>query len=104
MQVQLRHLAGSPVRRDGFATTIDAPYVVNALAIAPVPEAVAAGEQAMDALAGTLAPWTGGSLLPSFVATWRDLGDAAPADRIERLAAVARRLDPHGVFTASLRA
>lgn len=103
MQVQLRHLAGSPVRRDGFATTIDAPYVVNALAIAPVPEAVAAGEQAMDALAGTLAPWSGGSLLPSFVATWRDLGDAAPADRIERLAAVARRLDPHGVFTASLR-
>jgi hypothetical protein len=103
MQVQLRHLEGSPVRRDGFATEIDAAYVVNALAIAPVPPAVAAAQQAMDALADTVAPWTGGSLLPSFVATWRDLGDSARPDRIERLASVARRLDPQGVFTASLR-
>ncbi len=103
MQVQLRHVAGSPARRDGFATAIDAAYVVNALAIAPVPPAVAAAQQAMDALADTLAPWSGGTILPSFVATWRDLGDSARPDRIERLAAVTRRLDPQGVLTASLR-
>ncbi|MBN9139425.1 MAG: FAD-dependent oxidoreductase [Micrococcales bacterium] len=104
LQVQLRHLAGAPTRREGFATEIEAEYVVNALAIAPVPEAVAAAEQSMEALAETLAPWTGGTLLPSFVATWRDLGDSARPDRIERLASVARRLDPQGVFTASLDA
>ena len=103
MQVQLRHVAGSPTHRDGFATTIDAAYVVNALAIAPVPEAVSGAQQAMDALAETLAPWAGGTLLPSFVGTWHDLRDAAPTDRIERLAAIARRLDPQEVFTASLR-
>ncbi len=102
LQVQLRHLAGAPTRRDGFATAIDAPYVVNALAIAPVPEAVAPAEQAMDALADTLAPWAGGSVLPSFVATWRDLGDTARPERLERLASVARRLDPRGLFSASL--
>ncbi len=104
VQVQLRHLSGAPQLRDGFATEIDAEYVVNALTIAPVPEAVAAAEQSMEALADTLAPWTGGTLLPSFVATWRDLRDSARPDRIERLASVARRLDPQGVFTASLDA
>jgi hypothetical protein len=104
VNVQLRHLGGAPTRRDGFATAIDAEYVVNTLAIAPVPEAVVAAEQSMDALADTLAPWTAGTLLPSFVATWRDLGDSARPDRIEHLASVARRLDPQGVFTASLGA
>lgn len=104
LQVQLRHLEGAPTRREGFATEIEAAYVVNALTIAPVPEAVAAAEQSMEALGETLAPWAGGTLLPSFVAIWRDLGDSASPDRIERLASVARRLDPKGVFTASLDA
>ncbi len=104
LQVQLRHLSGAPTTRDGFATEVEAEYVVGALAIAPVPEAVTAAEHSMEALADVLAPWAGGTLLPSFVATWRDLGDAARPDRIERLVSLARRLDPRGVFTASLDA
>jgi len=103
MSLQLRHLAGSPKLRDGVATAIAADYVVNALAITPVPPAEEAARAAMDALAETLAPWSGGAVLPSFVATWRSLADACAPEQLERLAAVRRRVDPDGIFTASLR-
>jgi len=100
--VQLRHLGGSPVLRPGFATAVEAEYVVNALAIAPVPPAEHAAVAAMDALAATLAPWSDGPVLPSFVATWRTLADAADPDARLRLEAVRARVNPGGIFTASL--
>jgi FAD/FMN-containing dehydrogenase len=102
MSLQLRHVGGSPVLRGGVGTAISAEYVVNALAIAPVPPAEAAAVQAMDALAETLAPWSGGPVLPSFVATWRTLADAYSPEQLERVAAVRTRVDPAGLFTASL--
>ena len=103
MSVQLRHLGGSPTLRAGVGTVVGAEYVVNALAITPVPPAEAAARAAMDELAGILAPWSGGAVLPSFVATWRSLADAYAPEQLERLTAVARRVDPDGIFTASLR-
>ena len=102
MSLQLRHVAGGPARRAGVGTGIAAGFVVNALAITPIPPAEDAARSAMDALAETLAPWSAGPVLPSFVATWRTLADAYTPEQLERLAGVAHRTDPAGIFTASL--
>ncbi len=102
MSMQLRHLAGAPTLRPGFATAVQAEYVVNALAIVPVPPAEEAARAAMDALAAALAPWDAGAVVPSFVATWRSLADAADPEQLARLGAVRSRVNPGGVFVAPL--
>lgn len=103
VSLQLRHLGGSPKLRHGVATEVAAEYVVNALAITPVPPAEDAARAAMDGLEHALAPWSGGAVLPSFVATWRSLADSCTPEQLERLASVRRRVDPEGTFTVSLR-
>lgn len=104
LNLQLRDVSGAPTLRDGAATSISSTHVVNALAMTPVPLAEEPARGTMDALATALAPVAGDRVLPSFVATWRDLSDAfAPPER-DRLTALARRHDPAGLFRAPLRA
>jgi UDP:flavonoid glycosyltransferase YjiC (YdhE family)/FAD/FMN-containing dehydrogenase len=102
LQVQVRHLGGAPDRGNGVGSRIGAEYVVNPLAVAPVPEAGRAARAAMESLAAALAPWAGAPLLPSFVAPWRTLTDCYEEDARERLGRVARQHDPEGIFTGFL--
>lgn len=101
--VQLRDLSGvRDVGVDGAATVARSEVVLNAMGIAPGPEAVRAVRGALDDLAGDLAVWAEGALVPTFVAPWRTLADAFDGEERSRLERTARRTDPSGRIRAAL--
>jgi FAD/FMN-containing dehydrogenase len=57
---EIRHLGGAVARprpEHGAVASFDAPYLMFAVAIAPTPEAYAAGKAAVDAVSEAVEPW-----------------------------------------------
>jgi FAD/FMN-containing dehydrogenase len=58
--LEIRHLGGEVARprpEHGAVASFDAPYLMFAVAIAPTPEAYAAGKAAVEAVAAAVEPW-----------------------------------------------
>jgi FAD/FMN-containing dehydrogenase len=100
---ELRHLGGAFGRRaegSGAVGSLAGEYVVELIAMAPVPEAVPGAETSVRAGIESLEPWHADALALTFV-------DSADADRTpgfgaahERLREQRREYDPTGVLAA----
>ncbi|MBO9577271.1 MAG: FAD-binding oxidoreductase [Microbacteriaceae bacterium] len=103
MFAELRQLGGAlgrPQAGAGAVSGIAGAFAAYAIAVAPTPEAAAAGTAATRAVIATLEPYR----VPSVLLTFAD-GAGETAERYgtsaERLVAEARRFDPAGRFVAS---
>jgi hypothetical protein len=96
---ELRQLGGAMARgsdRGGQLSSVEAPYALFAVAMAPTPEAAQHGAAAARALTGALAPWAAPRLLPTFAE------NRVPPERIyggdlDRLAKLSAEVDPDGI-------
>jgi hypothetical protein len=100
---ELRHLGGAlgrPAAGGGACSHVDAAYALLAVAIAPSPEAAAAGRRDARALRDAMAPWSTGGLTMNFTEPAEDPA-AVHGQRLERLRAVRAVVDPQRVFVAN---
>ena len=104
MVSEIRHCGGALARRcerSGAVGSLDGDYLLSALAIVPVPEAVPGGLAATAAVVSALAAWHGTGLALTFVdVPGRDLSPAF-GEHAERVVVLHRELDPAGVFVAA---
>jgi FAD/FMN-containing dehydrogenase len=101
---ELRHLGGAlarPADGGGALDHVPDPYAMFCVAIAPVPEAAAAGVAEADQLVAALRPWSSGRRFLNFTERAVDAGTAFTPDAWERLLRVRRVVDPTGVFVAN---
>lgn len=96
---EVRQLGGALATADGPAT-VTAPYLLHGIAIAPFPEAAAAGRADADRLLEVMAPWTAPGRLLTFIDTAVE-GRTAYGDRWERLRAVRDAVDPGRVIVSN---
>lgn len=92
---RLHERGGATRRRNGFGF-----YGVG---IAPFPEAGAAVDARIDAIAEALHPWSSGRFTPNFAERGGDVDRAFDDVDLDRLRAVRRAIDPDGVFHATHR-
>ncbi|HEY0889459.1 MAG TPA: FAD-binding protein [Nocardioides sp.] len=98
MFAELRHLGGAFARSvdDGGATSsVAGSYALYCCAVAPTPEAAAAGRAAADAVVATMAPWQVPALVPTFTESAAVAGMFATEDARD-LARVRHLVDPTG--------
>jgi len=101
---ELRHLGGAlgrPAPDAGALSHLAGEYAVFAVAIAPVPEAAAAGLAEARKLVAALEPWTAGTRFLNFAESSVDVATAFTPGALERLRQVRAAVDPRGVFQAS---
>lgn len=101
---EIRHAGGAfarPTEGCGAISALDGDYLLTAISIAPVPEAVPGGIAAVQAVVDALQPWHG----PGLALTFIDVPghDLAPAfgDGAARVVELRRTHDPDGVFVAA---
>ncbi|MFF0770256.1 FAD-binding oxidoreductase [Nonomuraea wenchangensis] len=102
--VQVRHLGGAlarPQADGGACGHLAEPYLLSMIAPAPVPELAAAGTARMGAIAGAMAAHTTGFKPFTFLGDGESAAAAFPAATLERLRAIKRARDPHGVFRSN---
>jgi hypothetical protein len=101
---ELRHLGGAlarPADGGGALDHLPDPYAMFCVAVAPVPEAAAAGVAEADQLMAALRPWSSGRRFLSFTERAVDAGTGYSPDAWERLLRVRRSVDPTGMFRAN---
>ncbi|MFF4624596.1 FAD-binding oxidoreductase [Nonomuraea jabiensis] len=110
--VTIRHLGGAFADPDrafaerhggtppGVASRIEQPYLVHALGVPTSPASMTTLTSAFADLAGALAPDAVDQAPFNFLGT-RSLRDAYPPEAIDRLQAIKRERDPHGVFRSN---
>jgi hypothetical protein len=94
---ELRQLGGALARKvdgGGALSAIPGRYALLCLAVAPDPAAAVAGRAAASSVVRALAPWSLGSLAPTFTEARTDAGRFFGADVLARLRAVRDRVDP----------
>ncbi len=94
---ELRHLGGAFARRaaDGGAlTAISGEYALHCVAMAPTPQAAVAGRAAAFSIMRAMAPWALPHLVPTFTDTRVGAGRLFGDEDLERLRAIASRVDP----------
>jgi LmbE family N-acetylglucosaminyl deacetylase/FAD/FMN-containing dehydrogenase/enamine deaminase RidA (YjgF/YER057c/UK114 family) len=104
--VELRHLGGAlarPVAGGGAVSSISGTYALHTVAIAPFPEAAAAGRAAGRRVIEAMAPWSQASLVATFTDTTVDTGTFYDGEDWVRLAHLRSQLDPAGVMVANHR-
>lgn len=103
MQVQVRHVGGALARErvPSAAGVADEPYLLNGLAIVPVPEAVGPVSGALDALVAALGPWSTGTAPLTFLDRDESIARCYPAETLDRLRAVKAAVDPDGRFRSN---
>ncbi|UYG16380.1 FAD-binding oxidoreductase [Brachybacterium huguangmaarense] len=100
---ELRQLGGAMGRApegSGAVGSLDGPFLVHTIAMAPVPEAVEAARCAATAGVAALAPWHAPVGALTFVDGAEDPAPSYGA-ALGRLRELRRRLDPAGVFVAA---
>lgn len=101
---ELRHLGGAfarPRPDGGAVSAIEGEYLVDGIAVAPVPEAVGPATAAVQAMVAALGPWHGDALALTFIdggGVPRAAGFGAAGERLRELK---HRYDPAGVFAAA---
>ena len=101
---EIRHLGGAlarPVGGGGALDRLPDPYLLFAVAIAPTPEAAAAGRAAADRLVAALRPWSSGRRFLNFTENAVDARTAYDEDSYDRLCRVRSAVDPTGLFQAN---
>jgi hypothetical protein len=101
---ELRHLGGAvgrPAADAGALSHLAGEYAVFCVAIAPVPEAVAAGLVDARKVIAALEPWTSGTRVLNFSEATTDAATAFTPEVLERLLRIRAEVDPQGVFLAS---
>lgn len=100
---ELRQLGGAlarPAPNGGAVSSIQGAYALYALAIAPTPDAVAAGSAAAASLVDAMRPW---SLAGAGLLTFCERPEESAGfygESLGRLVSEANRVDPHSVFQA----
>ncbi len=101
---ELRHLGGALGRPDPDGGALDHlpdDYALFCVAIAPFPEAAAAGLADADRLVTALEPWATGRRVLNFTEHAVDAGSGYAADAWSRLRRIRAEVDPTGVFLAN---
>ena len=101
---ELRHLGGAlgrPAPDAGVLPRLPGSYALFCAAVAPVPEAAAAGLADGAALVSALAPWATGEHLLNFADKVVDTASGYDAADYARLRAIKAAVDPRGVFQAN---
>jgi FAD/FMN-containing dehydrogenase/enamine deaminase RidA (YjgF/YER057c/UK114 family) len=100
---ELRHLGGAfgrPVAGGGALSHVAGSYGMYAIAVAPFPEAVAAGAAAAAGVVRALAPWSVPSRIPTFTDTREDTSSMFDGEAWVRLARLRDAHDPTRLFLA----
>ncbi len=106
LSAEIRHLGGAlarPADGGGVLDRLPDPYLLFAVAIAPFPEAAAAGRAAADRLVAAMRPWSTGRRFLNFTETAADTGTAYDEGHYTRLRRVRAEVDPTGLFRANHR-
>jgi hypothetical protein len=101
---ELRHLGGAlgrPAPGAGVLSRLPGSYALFCAAVAPVPEAAAAGLADGAALVSAMAPWATGEHVLNFADKVVDTATAFDAAGYERLRTVKASVDPGRVFQAN---
>ncbi|HYO31951.1 MAG TPA: FAD-binding oxidoreductase [Nocardioidaceae bacterium] len=101
---ELRHLGGAlsrPAAGAGALATLPGEYSLFCVAVAPVPEAVVAGQAAAAEVVQALAPWSMSAKLLNFAEAAVDTSSGFEAEAWARLVAVRNELDPHRTMVAA---
>ena len=101
---EIRHLGGAlgrPAPGGGVLDHLPDPYALFCVAIAPVPEAAAAGLADADRVVTALRPWSTDRRVLNFTEQAVDARSGYAADAWDRLCRVRAELDPTGVFRAN---
>ena len=101
---ELRQAGGAlSVPADAALSHVEGSHIGMFLAMAPTPEMHSAGGRATQELADVLAPWSTGGAFLNLTDRPVEPSRAFTAQAWQRLVAVRRRLDPHGMFVAGHR-
>lgn len=106
MFAELRHLGGALGRPDpagGAVAHVAGAYAVLPVAMAPVPEAAAAGLADARRLTGALRSWSTGTAVLTFKESGEDAPAGFPPEAWDRLRSVRAAYDPAGTFVAGHR-
>ncbi|GAA3643693.1 FAD-binding oxidoreductase [Microbacterium awajiense] len=102
--LELRHLGGAatrPAEGGGAVSALDGEFLLHAVALAPVPEALAPAGAVVQAAVASFAPWQVDALALTFI----DGGGVDPAQgygaSLDRLRELKLRFDPEGRFAAA---
>lgn len=101
---ELRHLGGAfsrPSPNGGAISHVPGAYALFCIAMAPVPEAAAAGRAAAGAAVRAMALWSQASRVPTFTENRADASSMFDGEAWARLATIRAALDPHRVFVAN---
>lgn len=100
---ELRHVGGAasrPVQGGGAVSAVAGDYIVHAIAVAPVAEAVPPATAAVTACIEAFGPWTGDALALTFLDGGMERGPGFGAS-LDRLRALKEQWDPQNVFAAA---
>jgi hypothetical protein len=101
---ELRQLGGAlgrPHPGGGVLDHLEGQFVLFGVAVAPTPEAAAAGHAGARALTGALAPWANGHHYLNFAEGVTDTRTAYAATAWQQLKGIRGAVDPHGTFAAN---
>jgi FAD/FMN-containing dehydrogenase len=101
---ELRQLGGvldRPPERHGALATIDDPFAMVAVALAPDAEGVLAGSAVVRKVTGALEPWTSERMYLGFTAEQIDVRRAFEPAAYRRLQRIKAEVDPDGLFRAN---
>lgn len=100
---ELRQLGGAlarPALGAGVRSGLEGRFLLNAVAMVPVPEAGAPAAAAVRALREAMSPWSLDRRFMNFAEHGATLGDCVPEDAIGRLRAVRDAVDPDRLLLA----
>lgn len=105
LSIELRQLGGALGRptAGGGSARRRAGFGFYAVGICPVPEAGAAVDARIDAIAEALRPWSPDRFTPNFAERGGEADRAFDDTDLDRLRSVRRAIDPDGVFVATHR-
>lgn len=106
LAAEVRHLGGalqSPPPDAGVLSHLPEEYALFCVAIAPVPEAAAAGLADADRVLAAMGPWDSGRSFLNFTERPVEAATAYDAAALARLRRVRAEVDPTGVFVANHR-
>lgn len=104
LSVEIRQLGGALARaqrRHGVLSTIDAPYAMFAVGIAPTAHAERAVRAYLSHLEAGLAPWAASSMYMNFAETRRDPASVWSEHGYRRLCQIKERFDPDDVIRSN---